>query len=192
MDVHGLNSEDVALFDLDNTLCDHEGTLRKDLDKLMSPEDELYTGSLFDPPEYLRSRMDAIRSSVEWWADLPKFQLGFDVLQIARDLEYRIMILTQGNKRNPSSWMGKKRWVDKNLGQDTDLTITRDKSLMYGKVLVDDYPDYISAWLKHRPRGIVIMPAHDFNKDYRHERVIRYDGSNIREVREAMQRRLFR
>jgi len=53
------------------------------------------------------------------------------------------MILTQGPKKNPASWSGKKKWIDKNLGQDVDITITRDKGLVYGKVLVDDYPGYI-------------------------------------------------
>jgi hypothetical protein len=48
------------------------------------------------------------------------------------------VILTQGPRRNANAWTGKKLWIDRNLGPDTDVTITRDKGLVYGKVLVDD------------------------------------------------------
>ena len=62
------------------------------------------------------------------------------------------------------------------------IHITQDKSVHYGKVLVDDYPGYIEAWLEHRPRGLVIMPAHDHNKDFVHAQVVRYDGTDLDEV----------
>lgn len=68
-----------------------------------------------------------------------------------------------------------------------DITITRDKGLVYGKVLVDDYPGYIERWLKWRKNGLVIMPASKSNKDFKHEQVIRYDGSNLEEVSLAME-----
>ena len=60
----------------------------------------------------------------------------------------------------------KVRWVEKHLG-DIDCTITRDKGLVYGKILVDDYSGYIKDWLDFRPRGLVIMPANDYNKALR-------------------------
>jgi hypothetical protein len=44
------------------------------------------------------------------------------------------MILTQGPRKNPASWAGKKKCIDRHLGQDADITITRDKGLVYGKV----------------------------------------------------------
>ena len=83
---------------------------------------------------------------------------------------------------------GKKKWIDKNLGEDVDFTITRDKGLVYGKVLVDDYPQYIERWLKWRERGLVIMPANESNKYFNHQQVIRYDGTNLEEVSKAMER----
>ena len=97
------------------------------------------------------------------------------------------MILTQGPRRVPEAWSGKKEWIDANLG-DVDVTITRDKGLVYGKVLVDDYPKYAERWLEHRPRGLVIMPEHKYNKGYSHPNVVRYDGSNLDEVREVLTR----
>jgi hypothetical protein len=96
------------------------------------------------------------------------------------------MVLTQGPRRNANAWTGKKLWIDKNLGQDVDITITRDKGLVYGKVLVDDFPEYIERWLEWRPRGLVIMPVNESNINFKHPQVIRYDGFNFIEVAAAM------
>ena len=111
-------SENIALFDMDGTLCDYEVALSRDLERLRSPEEGIWGGPVRDDaPEYLRNRADLIRSNENWWAGLPKFQLGWDVLEVAKTLEYRTMILTQGPRRNPASWSGKKKWIDRNLGR---------------------------------------------------------------------------
>lgn len=181
--------ENIALFDMDGTLCDYETALTKSLEELRSPSEPKFTGPVRDnSPEYIRKRADLIRADVNWWANLPKLKLGWDILAISIELEYRNMILTQGPRKNPNSWSGKKIWIDKNLGEDTDITITRDKGLIYGKVLVDDFPGYIERWLKWRKNGLVIMPASAENADYKHPQVIRYTGENLEQVREAMER----
>jgi hypothetical protein len=180
--------EDVALFDMDGTLCDYNTGLIQELEKLRSPSEPPFHPPFRDMPKHIEERANIIRKSEEWWASLPKFQLGWDVLKIARNLKYDIMILTQGPRRNPYSWSGKKRWIDANLGEDIDITITRKKSLVYGKVLVDDYPGYVREWLAWRPRGVVIMPANTENQGYKHPQVIRYDGTNLDQVKEAMQK----
>ncbi len=179
--------EKVALFDLDGTLCDHDWGLANSLNSLRSPEEKIYD-SARGAPEYIKNRTDLIRASSSWWENLEKFRLGWDVLDIAKELEFNIMILTQGPRKNPDAWAGKKKWIDKNLGPDTDMTITRDKGLVYGKVLVDDYPGYVDRWLSWRERGLVIMPANEENKDYKHPQVIRYDGTNLEQVRDAMEK----
>jgi len=181
------NLENIALFDLDGTMCDYDKGLRAGMEKLMAPEEKPYTGvPRDDAPGYLKARANLVRSSVEWWAALPRFQLGFDIWALAEELEYRRMILTAGPKRNANAWTGKKVWIDRNLGQDIDITITRDKGLVYGKMLVDDWPEYILRWVEWRPRGLVIMPASDSNASFSHAQVIRYDGTNLDEVRAAM------
>jgi hypothetical protein len=179
--------EKIALFDMDGTLCDYEGKLISDLNDLNGPN-ENFIGHIphDDEPLYLRRRVDLIRSSENWWATLPKFQLGFDIWNLANDLGFRRMILTAGPKRNPNAWLGKKLWIDANLGPNTDITITRDKGLVYGKVLVDDWPDYVIRWLEWRPRGLVIMPASKTNEGFKHKQVIRYTGSNFSEVEDAL------
>ena len=181
--------DNIALFDMDGTICNYDLGLFLALEKLRSPLEPRFTGPLRDgAPDYIKKRADMIRADKEWWANLPRFQLGWDILCVARGLGYRIMILTQGPKKNPNAWSGKKIWIDSNLGENVDVTMTRDKSLVYGKVLADDFPGYIQGWLKWRKNGLVIMPASEENKDYNHPQVIRYTGENLKQVRESMER----
>jgi len=181
--------ENIALFDMDGTLCDYDKGLETELEKMRSPSEPVFHLPLTDNvPDYIRARADLIRSNEQWWANLSKLEGGFDIWKVAEELGYRRMILTQGPKRNPYSWSGKKMWIDKNLGQDVDITITRDKGLVYGKVLVDDWPKYIEGWLAWRPRGLAIMPANSSNINFKHPQVIRYDGNNLDYVRQAMEK----
>ena len=100
--------ENIALFDMDGTLCDYESGLSVELEKMRSPSESVFIPPIADDaPEYLRTRADMIRSNEKWWANLPKFKLGFDVWNVAEELGYRRMILTQGPRRNPSAWSKK-------------------------------------------------------------------------------------
>ncbi len=181
-----VGAENIALFDMDGTLCDHDLALFQGLEKLRNPsEQKVYSLHSKQHPDYIKARADLIRQQESWWENLPRFQLGWDVLEIAKKEGFKIMILTQGPKDKPFSWSGKMKWLSKNL-PGTDVTITRDKGLVYGKILVDDYPEYVERWLKNRPRGLVIMPASEGNKEFKHPNVIRYDGKNLEEVEKAL------
>lgn len=181
--------ENIALFDMDGTLFDYDGALTRDMNKLRSPDEPLFVPPLTDDsPEYLKARADLIRGYESWWENLSKLELGWQILEVAKQLEYSITILTQGPRKNPASWSGKKKCIDKHLGEDMDITVTRNKGLVYGRVLVDDYPKYVEKWLAHRPRGQVIMPAGPLNLGYENPRVIRYDGKNLEQVRGSMER----
>lgn len=181
---------DVALFDMDGTMCDYEGDLRSSLDKLRAPNEPIVDYLHDQEPEYIRARMKLIKSSVEWWANMSRFELGFDIWKMVTSLGMRKMILTQGPMTNPNAWAGKKIWIERNLGIDVDVTITRDKGLVYGKLLVDDWPEYAERWLKWRPRGLVVMPAARHNQDFKHPQVVRYDGDNYKEVLMRIQERM--
>jgi hypothetical protein len=66
------------------------------------------------------------------------------------------------------------------------VTISSDKSMVYGRVLMDDWPGYVVEWLKARPRGLVIMPDRPWNQGFEHPRMVRYYGDNDGEVFEAL------
>jgi len=182
--------ENIALFDLDGTLADYDSAILRDYNKIKSPEDPEYSRELKKYP-YMRARIDMIRNQTNWWYDLDVLDLGYDLYLMAVEVGFKIHILTQGPKSCPNSWGEKLRWVQQKINIE-DVTITRDKGLVYGKILVDDYPEYIERWLKWRKNGLVIMPAHDYNKDYKHPNVIRYDGTNNDEVKIALKKSLNR
>jgi hypothetical protein len=183
----------IGLFDMDGTLFDYESQLRQDLRKLMAPG-EVEPESIFDESlPHVRHRLDLIKSQPGWWRGLPRFPLGWDVHKIATEMGFDIHILTKGPRRKPMAWMEKVQCVQDHFGLSVNIDIVgKDKSARYGHFLVDDWPSYVEEWLKHRPRGLVIMPAHPYNRDFSHPNVIRYDGTNLPEVRsalEAVQRR---
>lgn len=169
----------IALVDMDGTLFDYEGSLKNELAKLRSPFEKEIGFNFKENPKYIQNRIDLITGYESFWADMPKFKLGWDVLEILQDLDYQIDILTQGPRRNPVAWSGKKKCIDKHFGEDFNITQTRNKGRVYGKVLVDDFPGYIENWLRWRKNGQVIMPANDFNQDFKNSQVIRYDGKNF-------------
>lgn len=175
----------LALVDLDGTLANYDKAMRESLAKLAGPNEPIWEYSRDNEPDYIYNRQQLIKADPNWWKNLEKFQLGWDVLAVIRELDFDIMVLTQGPRKNANAWKGKVEWCLEHL-PDVDIDITRQKSGRYGRVLVDDFPEYIEEWLKTRPRGLVIMPAHPWNKDFEHPQILRYDGTNIEEVRTAL------
>jgi len=176
------NVDNVALFDMDGTLCNYHGKMIDDLRSISSPEDPPIEGDWFDEdkiPDYIRNRIKMIRNQPNWWFNLSLLSSGYSVYNIAREIGFRIHILTKGPYNTISAWSQKVQWVRENLASDTQITITEDKGLVYGKVLVDDYPPYIERWLEHRPRGLVIMPEYSYNRNFKHKNVIAYDYISI-------------
>lgn len=165
----------IALVDMDGTLADFVGGLNHGLEKLRSPGEPPIVASGNDDgdPDWLRARKRLIKSQPGFWRGLHPLEPGFEILWLLQRLNFEIHILTKGPANNPIAWSEKLEWVRAHLS-DTPITITSDKGLVYGKVLVDDYPPYVEAWLAHRPRGRVIMPWQPWNQDYEHPQVLRY------------------
>jgi 5'-nucleotidase len=178
--------ENIALFDLDSTLCDYSKALRRDYNLIKSPNDPEFNDFQDELPEYIKNRKRMITGQSGWWENLEKFNLGFDILRIAEELEFEIYILTKAPKHNPMAWTEKAKWAQEHVPK-AKIILTEDKGLVYGKVLVDDFPPYIERWTENRPRGLVIMPAHPWNEDFSHKNTIRYDGTNLEQIRTAME-----
>ena len=178
----------VALLDMDGTVADYDGQLAKDMNRLASPsEPPFQVWPRGEQPDYITARMDLIKCRGEWWENLPVLPLGMKIVDALRDRGFEIHILTQGPRSNPAAWSHKAKWVMKNL-PDVRMTITRDKGLVYGRMLVDDWPEYVERWLKWRPRGMVVMPAQPWNADYKHPNVLRYDGTDDEGLYATMER----
>lgn len=180
--------ENIALFDMDSTLCDYDKAIIEDYNKIKAPNDPDYDLEIIDKTPYLKERINLIRREPGWWKKLDKLKLGYDLLGLAKELGFQINILTKSPRSSPNAWTEKIEWLKLNLSNynDVHITISEDKGIVYGKVLIDDYPEYILRWLENRKRGLVIMPATNSNKNFKHDNVIRYDGTNLEQVKQAM------
>ena len=178
--------EAVALFDLDGTMADYDGSVRQHLEAMKSPDEPPFTWQHeADMPKHIKARIRLIKAKVGFWRELPPLQLGFDLYEVARSLDYITHILTRGPKWHPPAFTEKVEWAMKHM-PDTPISLVRDKGLVYGKCLVDDWPEYFMRWLEWRPRGLVVAVIQPWNKDVKHPNLIHYNGSNLDEVTERM------
>lgn len=177
----------IALLDLDGTLADYDAAMIRDLNLIRSPGEPEELVPHRSDEAYMKARAKLIRSQPGWWLNLDPIKSGFDVVELLKKHGFNLHVLTKAPHSVDAAWTEKVLWCKRHL-PDVDITISQDKGLVYGKVLMDDWPEYIEAWLKHRPRGLVIMPSRRWNLEVNHPQVIRYDGTNLDEVNQRLQK----
>jgi|WetSurMetagenome_2_1015567.scaffolds.fasta_scaffold289612_2 5'-nucleotidase len=172
----------IALFDLDGTLADFDSAMRANMTMLASPgEPDWNPDAEEEEPRHIKFRRRMIKSVPGFWLGLGRMSDGFELLRMAKTVGFNIVILSRGPSQNPLAWKEKIEWCRLNIPYEHSVTLTEDKDLVYGRVLVDDWPPYIRGWLAHRPRGMVIMPGRTWNKGFVHPQVYRY----VQETAEA-------
>jgi len=173
-----MTEQPIALIDMDGTVADYDNAMREGYDKMLAPgEMPFYEATRKygrnQWPEHLWNRMDAIKRQAGWWRHLPRHQMGMEIVELLRTMGFKLHIATQGPSTKSAAWAEKLEWA-REVIPDADVHITENKSLLYGKVLVDDWPPFATDWLKHRPRGMVIMPDAHYNRDFQHPQVFKY------------------
>jgi hypothetical protein len=189
-------NERIAWFDMDGSLFDFDGHLRKSLIPLCSPDELklLYSMGLSELEKaypHIEARTRLIKDLPGWWRDMPPLESGFEVFRMAQSVGFDCRILTKGPKLSPIAWMEKVQCCHEHLGDKIDIAIVSsedDKGEVYGRVLYDDYRPNMEAWLQNRPRGLGIMPVTESNKDFVHPNVVKYDGTNVDAVQAALQK----
>lgn len=180
----------IALFDLDGSLADYAGAMRRDLEALRSDAEPPIGEDLWELEHIpaLDRRMEQIKERPGWWRELPRIESGFEVLRLAKEIGFEINVLSKGPRRQARAWAEKLEWcANQPELENVDVHLTMNKGLVFGRVLYDDFPDYMNAWLEHRPRGLGIMPVTASNREYRHDNVVRWDRSNLQQVRAALE-----
>lgn len=154
-----MDDEKVALVDIDGTLADFRGALDRDVARVLNGrgEDVKVPACVVQEIEWL------IRGQAGWYRNLKPIPFGFDIVRMLQEIGFRIMIMTKSSKESINAWSEKAAWIKEHL-PEADVTVTQDKSLVYGRVLIDDYPNHFLKWMDHRPRGIVVMPKQAWNK----------------------------
>lgn len=145
---------------MDGTVCRYHEALERDLRDFFGKDRNRVSQMTVAKAGFL------IRAQPGWYYDLEPIPFGFQIVDYLRKMGFSIMVLTKGNRYMKNAWTEKVEWCKKYI-PDAKVTITEDKGLVYGKVLVDDWPDYATRWLSHRPRGIVLMPKKPWNKDFK-------------------------
>lgn len=172
----------IALVDMDGTLCDYEGDLYRELKRVLRNDETLTNTGM-------KRLKEIIKNQPGFWRALPPIELGMQILEILKEVGFDIHVLTKGPYRTTSAWTEKVEWCREHI-PGTPVTITENKGMVYGRILVDDWPGYCESWLEWRPRGLVIMPAHPYNEGFAQQhpdRVVRTNGSNLDVVRERIQ-----
>lgn len=175
----------IALIDLDGTLADYDAAMLRDLNAIRSPDEPIETVPHSSEAPYMKARAKLIRSQPGWWLNLEPMKRGFDIVKLLKKYEFNLHVLTKAPHSVDEAWTEKVKWCKKHL-PDTDITISQEKGLVYGKILFDDWPPYALAWLEHRPRGLVIMLEQRWNKDFSHPQVVKYTGENIAEIEDRI------
>lgn len=171
------NDAPVALFDLDGTLADFDWAMHERMCQLAGPGEPVWDPDREgDEPEHILQRRRIIKSVPGFWTGLHAMDDGFHVMGMAHQIGFRLMILSRGPSQNSLAWKEKIDWCREKISFPHEITLTEDKGLVYGRVLVDDWPPYIERWLAFRPRGQVIMPARRWNQDFNRPNVYRYAG----------------
>lgn len=183
------SSEDkICLFDMDGTLCDYDASMRSVL-KDINPAGFVVPDNLHATEPYLEQQMDMIKRTPGFWKTMSPITSGYAVYLLALECGFTNMILTKGPYKCAIAWMEKVEWCQRYC-PEAGVTITHaskgnaHKGLVYGRVLVDDYPPYVEQWLKFRPRGLVLMPANSSNQNFTHPQVVKY-SNNLSDNEEA-------
>jgi len=173
----------VALFDMDDTLCDTSGQRARDLMKISEEGAEIISD--FRDPRcklYVQRQLKLIMSQPGWWENLPKLNDGFELYNLAKEEGFETQLLSKAPETYDLAWTEKKRWRDK-YAQGSKLTLTEDKSRYDGEILFDDWTPYVTAWLESHPEGRAVLPSRDWNFKYKHKRATTYTRDNIEEIR---------
>ena len=185
----------LALIDLDSTIADYDTAMKAGMKALQAPEEKPYAGRFEEgvEPPHVEARRKLIQNQPGFWRNLNLLPRGFEILDELQIIGFKLHVLTKGPTSTPNAWTEKAEWCHKNL-PGTPVTVSGDKSLVYGRVLVDDYPPYFTKWLTARPRGLVVCVAQLWNVGYvqggslEHPNVFRYDGTNRDALRLALKR----
>lgn len=169
--------DNIALLDMDGTVCDWHNRLSRDLRETLGDSvDKL-------PAETLAKIEHLIRKQPGWYLSLEPLPLGFKIAETLLDVGFTIMVATKATTKANNAWSEKAAWCMKHLPY-AHVTVSEDKTLLYGKILVDDYQKFADPWLLRRKRGYVIMPDQPWNRGYEHPRVRRVrtmeDVDNLR------------
>ncbi len=179
----------IALVDLDGTLCNYSEAILERLVELRGPNDSPEDEMKSELPPHILARRRMIESTPGFWRNLKPIPAGLQLASLLVELAFDTHVFTKGPSYNSSAWAEKFEWCRLHV-PELRVIVSEDKSLVHGDILVEDWPPYINQWRRRCPKGSVIIPAQPWNEDAEAgllENSIRYDGTNLIEVRTLLE-----
>src|ERR1043166_2488404 len=113
----------IALLDLDGTLCDYNGAMARDLERLRAPDEAPHDPhAAGDDPPHIKARRALIKVQPGWWRALEPLPLGFAIVEELRTLGFRLHVLTKGPFDAPVAWAEKVEWCRRHV-PDCSITV---------------------------------------------------------------------
>jgi hypothetical protein len=184
----------IGLFDMDGTLANYEQAMEWWLERLRSPGEPFHRVHAREPA-YAYERQRVIRRQPGFWRDLEPIELGFEVLEVAREVGFtNFHACTKGPDDCPAAWSEKVEWIQRHkregrLPAQMRITITEDKTTVYGRFLCDDHVPFLEGWLRYRRRGlgILVLPRpRDLSGLDLHPNILPFSGGNRAELRRRL------
>jgi hypothetical protein len=176
----------IFLFDMDCSLFDYQGAMVSELNKLANNDNEIITNKAnlwhLDTNPLFEDKINKIKATPGFWKNLPPIELGFKVYELAKNLNFKIEILTKGPRRFPNAWAEKLECGQIHFGPKINVNVVSSKHLFRGEILYDDFPSYLSAWMKYNPESIGIMPVNSTNTKYFNKNLLRLEDTNFDEI----------
>lgn len=160
------------LCDIDNVLANTDFVIKEKVCDITG--EEPYTSWHSDQNTELMNEVIAIvKYQPNFWRNIPGLTSGFTLLKFLSKHRNLSIEFVSGipTKTGIDILNQKNDWVRRNCSQFSNiLHLSNDRSRIYADVLIDDGVDFIKAWKKNHPKGLVIMPRYDHNRELWEER----------------------
>ncbi len=134
----------IILVDMDNTIVDYSSEMARQLrivygDTTITPEN-------WDIIEYhdLNERRREIQSEPNFFLHLPPIEGALQALkEIAEDPRFELFVVSSPSIHSETCHSDKCMWLLQHCGANfaRNLILTKDKTMVYGDVLIDDKPN---------------------------------------------------
>lgn len=139
----------IVLIDQDGPLADFErGFLenwkRKFPDELCVPLEKRRSLKVRDDyPEHLREKVESVYFEEGFCKNLPLVQGATEAVQSLIELGHDVRICTSPLSRYENCVLEKYKWVEQHFGREFTkrIIVTKDKTLIKGRYLIDDSPE---------------------------------------------------
>ncbi len=144
-----IKHRNIVLVDLDNTVADFDRGMEIFLRKL-HPDVQIIPACdrrtfwyQRDYPEKLHPLMQGIYNSHGFYADLLPIEGAIEAINEMSKDGIEVMLCSANLRDNPYCASEKHAWVGRYLGRDfvERLILSTDKTMVYGRVLIDDNPN---------------------------------------------------